>query len=47
MDGKMQNPEFLGDTKGLLRSGLEFNPQAAWEKVRDEIVALLNKEISS
>ncbi len=44
MDSKMQNPEFLGDTAGLLRPGLEFDPQAAWEKVRDEIVARLIKE---
>jgi hypothetical protein len=44
MEEKMQNPEFLGDTAGLLRPGLEFDPQAAWEKVRDEIVARLIKE---
>ncbi len=41
MDEKMQNPEFLGDTTGLLRPQLEYNPQAAWERVRDEIVAKL------
>lgn len=41
MDEKMQNPEFLGDTAGLLRPGLTFDPQPAWEKVRDEIVAKL------
>ena len=35
------NPEFLGDTTGLLRPGLTFDPQPAWEKVRDEIVAKL------
>lgn len=44
MEEKMQNLEFLGDTAGLLRPGLEFDPQAAWEKVRDEIVARLIKE---
>lgn len=37
----MQNPEFLGDTTDLLRPKLEYNPQAAWERVRDEIVAKL------
>ncbi len=41
MDEKMQNPEFLGDTTDLLRPKLEYNPQAAWERVRDEIVAKL------
>ena len=41
MDEKMQNPEFLGDTAGLLRPGLTFDPQPAWEKVRDEIIAKL------
>ena len=41
MDEKMLNPEFLGDTTGLLRPMLEYNPQAAWERVRYEIVAKL------
>ena len=41
MDEKMLNPEFLGDTTGLLRPGLTFDPQPAWEKVRGEIVAKL------
>lgn len=43
MDEKMQNPEFLGDTAGLLRPGLTFEPQAAWEKVRDDLIVLLTK----
>lgn len=43
MDEKMQNPEFLGDTTGLLRPGLTFDPQPAWEKARDEIVSRLIK----
>lgn len=43
MDEKMLNPEFLGDTTGLLRPGLTFDPQPAWEKVRDEIVSCLIK----
>ena len=41
MDEKMQNPEFLGDTAGLLRPGLTFEPQPAWEQVRDVIVTKL------
>lgn len=41
MDEKMQNPEFLGDTADLLRPGLTFEPQPAWEQVRDEIVTKL------
>lgn len=43
MDEKIQNPEFLGDTTGLLRPGLTFEPQPAWEQVRDEIVSCLIK----
>ena len=43
MDEKMQNPEFLGDTTVLLRPGLTFDPQAAWEKVRDDLIVLLKK----
>ena len=41
MDEKMQNPEYIGDTTGLLRPGLTFDPLPSWEKVRDEIVARL------
>ena len=41
MDEKMQNPEFLGDTTDLLRPMLEYDSQATWERVRDEIVAKL------
>jgi predicted nucleotidyltransferase component of viral defense system len=43
MDEKMQNPEFLSDTTGLLRPGLTFDPQVAWNKVRDDLVVLLSK----
>lgn len=43
MDEKMHNPEFLGDTTDLLRPGLTFDPQTAWEKVREEIVSCLIK----
>ena len=31
----------LGDTADLLRPGLTFEPQPAWEQVRDEIVTKL------
>lgn len=43
MDGKMQDAEFLGDTVGLLRPGLAFEPLVAWEKVREELVGRLRK----
>ena len=43
MEEKMQNPEFLGDTTELLRPGLSFNPQLAWNKVRNDLVFLLAK----
>ena len=41
MEGKMQDAEFLGDTVGLLRPGLAFDPASAWEKVREELVERL------
>ena len=41
MEEKMNDPEFLGDTTGLLRPGLTFDQQPSLEKVRDEIVAKL------
>ena len=41
MDEKMQNPEFLGDTTGLLRPGLTFEMQPSWEIVRDIIISHL------
>ena len=41
MDEKMQNPEFLGDTTGLLRPGLTFGMQPSWEIVRDIIISHL------
>ena len=43
MDEKMQNPEFLGDTTGLLRPGLTFEMQPSWEIVRDDLIVLLTK----
>ena len=44
MEDKMQNPEFLGDTAGLLRPGIAFDPQAAWNKVRQDLVISLLKD---
>jgi len=44
MDEKIQNPEFLGDTTGLLRPGLTFEPLPAWNKVRDDLLVLLSKK---
>ena len=41
IDGKIKNPEFYGDTTGLLRPGLDYDPEAAWEQVRKEIISKL------
>ena len=41
MEGKMRDAEFLGDTVGLLRPGLAFDPASAWEKVRGKLVERL------
>ena len=41
MEEKMQNPEFLGDTTGLLRPGLTFDPQPSWEKIHNEFITKL------
>lgn len=41
MEEKMKNPDFLGDTVGLLRPKLGYNPQNAWEKVHDELISRL------
>ena len=40
MEEIKQNPEFLGDATGLLRPGFTFDPQAAWEKVRDDLIVV-------
>ena len=44
MEEKMNNPEFLSDTTDILRPGLSFDPQAAWDIVRDELVSRLQTE---
>lgn len=36
--------EFLSDTTGLLRPGLDFDPKAAWQKVHDDLIVRLRKE---
>lgn len=33
-----QDPEFLGDTEGLLRFGQTFDPQAAFELVKTTFI---------
>jgi predicted nucleotidyltransferase component of viral defense system len=38
MEGKMQDIEFLGDTKGLLRPDEKYNPVEAYELVRTELI---------
>jgi len=40
MELKMQDEEFLGDTRMLLRGGEEYDPQKAYEVVKS---TLLNK----
>ena len=41
MEEKMNDPEFLGDTTGLLRPGLTFDPQPSWDKVHNEFITKL------
>jgi predicted nucleotidyltransferase component of viral defense system len=44
MEEKMNDPEFLGDTTGLLRPGLAYDPITAWEKVNDMLIATLARK---
>ena len=44
MEEKMADPEFTGDTVKLLRPGIQFNPQAAWEHVRETLVDKLQAQ---
>ena len=44
MEEKMNDPEFLGDTTGLLRPGISFDPLPAWEIVREDLVSALAGE---
>ena len=41
MEEKMNDPEFLGDTTGLLRPGLTFDSQPAWEIVHERLITKL------
>jgi predicted nucleotidyltransferase component of viral defense system len=41
MDEKLIDPEFLGDTKALLRPGFKYNPEEAYELVRKELIEKL------
>lgn len=34
MEAKIDDPEFLGDTKALLRPEVQYNPQAAYELIK-------------
>ncbi len=38
IDGKEQNPEFTGDMEALLRSGIEYNQEAALEWLKNELI---------
>jgi len=38
MEAKINDPEFLGDTKGLLRQKQEYEPLAAYKLVKSEII---------
>ncbi|MDR1939155.1 MAG: nucleotidyl transferase AbiEii/AbiGii toxin family protein [Tannerellaceae bacterium] len=41
MEEKMQEEVFLNDTQGLLRPSLAFDPQEAWEVVRERLIELI------
>ena len=43
MADKMQDDEFLGDTKGMLRFGDTFAPHTAYELVREKLIDKLQK----
>jgi predicted nucleotidyltransferase component of viral defense system len=38
MEEKMQEEIFLNDTQGLLRPSLDFEPEEAWEIVREKLI---------
>ena len=44
MEEKMQDDEFLGDTKNLLRKGEGFNPIEGYEIVKTKLIDRLNPE---
>ncbi|GHT62600.1 hypothetical protein AGMMS50239_16380 [Bacteroidia bacterium] len=41
MEEKMQEEIFLNDTQGLLRPSLGFEPQGAWEVVKEGLIEKL------
>ncbi len=43
LDNKMQDDEFLGDTRQLLRSDDDFSPQEGYEVVRALLIDRLKK----
>ena len=43
MEEKMQDEEFLGDTKQLLRPDENFNPQEGYEVVKTALIDRLQK----
>ena len=43
MADKMQDAEFLGDTESMLRFGDTFDPQVAYELVREKLIDRLQK----
>lgn len=40
---KVQDADFLGDTESMLRFGDTFDPQAAYELVREKLIDKLQK----
>ncbi len=38
MESKINDPEFLGDTTALLRPGQEYEPLAAYELIKTELI---------
>lgn len=43
LDNKMQDDEFLGDTRQLLRSDEDFSPQEGYKVVRALLIDRLKK----
>lgn len=43
MEEKMTDPDFLGDTQGLIRPDREFNPKLGYELVRSQLLDKLQK----
>lgn len=41
MEEKLADPEFTGDTVKLLRPGISYDPNSAWETVREALVELI------